>query len=365
MLSLTGRPVVRPFAAVRGSKELQRQLQRGACAGVRQRVDAKLDTYLQAKVDEAREVSPDSLELVEGIRDLTMRGGKRLRPVVLDAAYRCVAGTPEQDATTSAGAALELLQSYLLIHDDWMDQDDERRGGPAVHKIFRDAGHEAHLANALAILAGDLASAYAWELFLEAPFPHGSLAEATARFITIQKEVFFGQHLDLTANPDVARMHDLKTGSYTVRGPLLLGALLGGADAKQTEAFLAYGNPLGEAFQLADDLLGTFGDEGETGKPGDDLRHQKRTCLVAETERLLPPAERQALDALMAAEAPTDAQVEAASKLIIACGARANVEARLRSLLDQAHGALESAPFDGPGVAVLKHLAERLALRKS
>ena len=86
---------------------------------------------------------------------------------------------------------------------------------------------------------------------------------------------------------------------------------------------------------------------------------------MAETERLLPPAERQALDALMAAEAPTDAQVEAASKLIIACGARANVEARLRSLLDQAHGALESAPFDGPGVAVLKHLAERLALRKS
>lgn len=332
-------------------------------ASVRERIDAKLSSYLEAKVAEAKEVSPDSVELVEGIADLTLRGGKRLRPVVLEAAYRCVAPAGDPDATTSAGAAIEVLQSYLLIHDDWMDQDDERRGGPAVHKLFRNKGYERHLANALAVLAGDLASAYALELILEAPFPASHRDRALAQFVTIQKEVFFGQHLDLTANPDVSKMHDLKTGSYTVRGPLLLGALLGAASDEAIDALLAWGNPIGEAFQLADDLLGTFG--GDTGKPGDDLRHKKRNSLVAETERVVPAAERGPIDALMSAPTPTDEQVAAASELIVSSGARANVEARLAKLLEEANAALDAAPFEGPGVDTLRWLARRLAVRSS
>ncbi len=331
--------------------------------GVRTRVDAKLEQYLEAKLVEGRATSPDSIELVEGIRDLTLRGGKRLRPIVVDAAYRCVASDPDDDATTCVGAALELLQSYLLIHDDWMDQDDERRGGPAVHAQYR-AAHETHLANALAILAGDLASAYAWELLFEAPYPAATQRAAYDRFVVIQKEVFFGQHLDLTANADVSRMHDLKTGSYTVRGPLLLGALLGGANQAQLDAMLAYGDPLGEAFQLADDLIGTFGDQDETGKPGNDLRNRKRTCLVSETEQMVPEAERGALTDLFASESPTEAQVAAAAKLIVDCGARTKVETRLEKLLGDAHQALDNSPFDGPGVDVLRYVAERLAIRR-
>ncbi len=332
-------------------------------ASVRERIDAKLDSYLKAKIDEAKEMSPASVELAESIADLTLRGGKRLRPVVLEAAFRCVAPAGDPHATTSAGAAIEVLQSYLLIHDDWMDQDDERRGGPAVHKIFRNKGYERHLANALAVLAGDLASAYALELMLEAPYPASHRDRALGQFATIQKEVFLGQHLDLTANPDVSRMHDLKTGSYTVRGPLLLGAFLGAANDEAVQALLAWGNPIGEAFQLADDLLGTFG--GDTGKPGDDLRHQKRNSLVAETERIVAAAERGPIDALMNAEAPTDAQVAAASELIVSSGARKNVEERLTTLLARANAALDAAPFEGPGVETLRWLARRLAVRSS
>ncbi|MEM9074178.1 MAG: polyprenyl synthetase family protein [Myxococcota bacterium] len=332
--------------------------------GVRTRVDAKLRAYLDLKIEEARTTSPHSLELVEGIADLTLRGGKRLRPVVLDAAFRCVKPSGPEDATTSAGASIEVLQSYLLIHDDWMDQDDERRGGPAVHKIFRDKGHATHLANSLAVLAGDLAAAYALELILEAPYSASYRDRALAQFVTIQKEVFFGQHLDLTANPDVSKMHDLKTGSYTVRGPLLLGALLGEASEEATEALLAWGNPIGEAFQLADDLLGTFATD-ETGKPGDDLRHQKRNSLVAEAERILAADKRGPIDELMNAETPTDAQVAAASELIVSSGARANVEARLETLLGEANSALDKAPFDGIGVETLRFLAQRLAVRSS
>lgn len=333
-------------------------------ASVRERINKKLASYFQIKLAEAMKISPESIELVEGIADLTMRGGKRLRPVVLDAAYRCVKPDGGDDITTSAGASIEVLQSYLLIHDDWMDQDDERRGGPAVHKIYEGRGHGLHISNALAILAGDLASAYALELMLDAPFPEGRRDEAYRHFVRIQKEVILGQHLDLTANADVSRMHDLKTGSYTVRGPLILGALLADASNQEIECLIDWANPIGEAFQLADDLLGTFGNEGETGKPGDDLRHKKRTCLVAETERIVDDAELGPIRDLMAAGEPSDAQVAAASELIISSGARKNVETRLTTLLDQAKAALKAAPFKGQGVETLEWLAERLAIRK-
>lgn len=331
---------------------------------VRDRVNAKLESYFAEKIAEARNLSGESIELVEGVQELTLRGGKRFRPVVLSAAFHAIA--PERDLgdTIAAGAALEVLQSYLLIHDDWMDQDEERRGGPATHIAYR-TKHPDHLADSLAILAGDLGSAYSLELILEAPFAKDKQQEAVRLFIQIQKEVFFGQHLDITANPNVSQMHDLKTGSYTVRGPLLLGALLAGATKEQTDSLLTYGNPIGEAFQLADDLLGTFGKEEETGKPGNDLRNGKRTCLVAEVEKLLPASERSVLAKVLGADFPIDEDIDAAMKLMIECGAKANVEQRLAALLEEAKGALNDAPLSDAGKTLLAQVADRLAYRSS
>lgn len=330
-------------------------------SSVRERVDAHLSEYLDAKVDEAKSLSPDSLELVDGVRSLTMRGGKRFRPVVLEAAFLAVSANDAETITTPAGAALEMLQSYLLIHDDWMDQDDERRGGPAVHAMYRES-HERHLADALGILAGDLAAAYSLELLMGAPIPPAQLNEAIHIFLRIQKEVFFGQHLDITANADVEKMHDLKTGSYTVRGPLLLGAALADASEEQTAALVAFANPLGEAFQLADDLLGTFGDTDATGKPGNDLRNGKRTSLVSEAERLLSGDALAPLNRVMEGGA-SEAEIAAASELLITSGARANVEARLTQRLDEAKAALGSAPLNEEGKQRLRVLADRLAVR--
>src|SRR5262245_15220121 len=128
-------------------------------------VDERLRAYFDRQLERARAIAPEAPELIEAIATLTMRGGKRLRPAVLVAALRAV--DPERAArdVVDACAALELLQTYLLIHDDWMDGDEERRGGAAVHAALRDAhGGDAHLGAALAVLAGDLACAQAWEL---------------------------------------------------------------------------------------------------------------------------------------------------------------------------------------------------------
>ena len=327
---------------------------------VKSRVDSRLEGYFGTKIEEAKAISPDSVELVEGVQSLTLRGGKRFRPMMVEAAYGAVSGDGSAKAV-DAGASLEVLQSYLLIHDDWMDQDDERRGGPAVHAMYRKR-HESHMADSLAILAGDLASAYSLELLMKAPFAPAQLPKGLTIFLQIQKEVFFGQHLDITANADVAKMHDLKTTSYTVRGPLLLGAALAGASDAQNEALTAYANPLGEAFQLADDLLGTFGDMATTGKPGNDVKNRKRTSLVGEAERLLAPGSRDALDRVMAGEG-SDQDIDDAVALLVSSGAKENIQKRLRQRADESKAALKGAPLDAAGVTILAGLADRLALR--
>ena len=330
---------------------------------VKERVDRALELYLEEKLAEARQISPSSLELVDGVRSLTLRGGKRLRPIVLEAALRAVAPDREEGIGTSAGASLEVLQTYLLIHDDWMDQDDERRGGPAVHAMYREK-HPEHEANALAILAGDLASAYSLELMLRAPFLDARRDAALQLFVRIQKEVFYGQHLDLTQDPDVARMHDLKTGSYTVRGPLLLGAMLGDADEEQMAALTAFGDPLGEAFQLADDLMGTFGDTAQTGKPGDDLQHRKRNGLVAEAERRFSGDAKADLQELMEGEGePPAALVKRVALALTEHGIRDEVVSRVRAGLERSESALRGAKLDAKGADILRHVATKLALR--
>ncbi len=328
-------------------------------------VDARLEEYLAEKRASARALAPEAEELVDAVAALTMRGGKRLRPALLGAAFLAVAPGRDPAITLDAQASLELLQSYLLIHDDWMDRDDERRGGPSVHAALRDAhGGQAHLGASLAILAGNLASACAWELITRGEHPRPVERRVIEEFLRMHQEGVYGQQLDLLGTADVSRMQQLKTGSYTVRGPLMLGAALGEATDAQRGALLAYGRPLGEAFQMRDDLLGTFGDGGATGKPTEsDLREGKRTALVLAAERLGDEAALAPLRAALGRRDADDAAVAAAREALVATGAKAEVEARLERLVDEAVAALHTPVLAAAGVERLVSLAERLGRR--
>jgi geranylgeranyl diphosphate synthase type I len=181
---------------------------------------------------------------------------------------------------------------------------------------------------------------------MEADVPPSRLAEAAHLFARIQEDVVLGQTLDLLdPSCDVETKHDLKTGSYTVRGPLALGALLAGASSERRAALERFAGPLGVAFQLRDDLLGVFGDLRTTGKPAaSDLRQGKRTALVAAVEndreaaRLLPRV-------LGVVDAPEE-EVQALVARIEASGARAKVESRIEACLAEARALLDGAPFD-------------------
>lgn len=331
---------------------------------IRRSVDELLRRFFASKIREAEELSPLAAELVTEVRDLTMRGGKRLRPIVTAAGFRAVRGPGEVDATFEVGGALELLQSYLLIHDDWMDEDDERRGGPAVHYAFQSRHGHAHLGASLGILAGDLASTFSWELFWSAAFPEGRRDDALRAFVRIQKEVFAGQQLDLMANDDVERMHDLKTGSYTTRGPAELGGIIANGDAAAMKSLRDWSGPLGVAFQLRDDLLSTFGSAQETGKPGDDLRHGKNNAVMAAFRTLEPSKTAQAaVAAVWGRPDSSDAEVEAATNAL--SGAREAVERRLEVLVDDARSAIAASAFDEEAKAMLEDVTRRLTDRGS
>lgn len=308
-------------------------------ADVRTRVDHALSSWLASRVTTAAGISAEVGAAAEAARDLSLRGGKRMRAALVAVGYRAFASEDSPEAYLPGMIAIELLQTYLLIHDDWMDDDAVRRGGPSVHMVLRERFGSKALGDAGAILAGDLASGWAQEALLESPVaPERALAAAKA-YAKINVDVVCGQLAEMTAagaasrrSASVETVHALKTASYTVTGPLLVGAALAGADEGKAAGLERYGRPLGIAFQLRDDLLGTFGDPAKTGKPiWNDIRQGKRTALVAELLR--DPS-----GAGVLARAKDD--VEGVVRAMETTGAKARVEARVRELCAEASEAL-------------------------
>jgi geranylgeranyl diphosphate synthase type I len=228
---------------------------------VRSRVDAVLASELAARRAELEALDPSAGVLVEELERLIGAGGKRLRPAFCYLGYRACGGK-EGEPIVRAAAALELLHTFALVHDDVMDEATERRGVETTQVRFarRFSGGSAGRGRSAAVLVGDLAAVLAEGLFREAGFPAERMEAALDRFDRMRLEMAAGQYLDLlgAARGDLAsaeHVAELKTGSYTVEGPLVIGASLAGAPAELEASLLAFGRPAGEAFQLRDDVL--------------------------------------------------------------------------------------------------------------
>ena len=307
------------------------------------------------------------MELVQAVRDLSLRGGKRLRPALLVAGYRAVSPSAPLEIALDAGVALELLQTFFLIHDDWMDQDAVRRGGPTVHASLSERYRSEHLGASAAILAGDLALALGTDVLSRLDVPPGRVARATTRFASMQSDAISAQQLDLLGSPlGAEKTCELKTASYTVRGPLALGAILAGGTDRHVDAFDRFGSPIGVAFQLRDDLLSSFGDPKRTGKPiVNDLRNGKRTALVERALELAGRKDRALLERVLGNAKARAADLRAAVGVLEASGARASVEARIESLIAEGLAELDRARLPRARTELLRSAAEILANRRS
>ena len=282
--------------------------------------------------------------MVGAVAELTLRKGKRLRPALVALGLRAANARADLGPAVEVGAALELLHTYLLIHDDWMDEDAVRRGGPTVHVMLARTFRNERLGQASAILAGDYALSLATETLAKLPVPDARLRELLSCFTEMHEHAVFGQELDISGTsegPEAAYV--LKTASYSVRGPLRLGALLGDARPAALRALDRFAVPVGVAFQLRDDLLSAFGDPRDTGKPfGGDLRSGKRTPLAVHATSLARGRDRRALRKVLGNPRASDADVRRALDVIVRTGARDIVEKRIDALVGRGLRALGS-----------------------
>ena len=346
---------------------LSRDASAAAPAGlveIASRVGDRIGALLDAEVARWSEVDADLREPLESLTALVLAGGKRLRPAFCHWAFVGAGGDPSDPVVVDAGAALELLHTFALIHDDVMDGSVTRRGLDAVHVDFEARhtlsqwrGEGRRFGEGVAILVGDLAFVYADLLMTGAPRP------AVDVFNELRLEVNIGQYLDLIGTVrgggtrDAARRICIyKSGKYTVERPLHLGAALAGRLPEFEEPLSGYGLPLGEAFQLRDDLLGAFGDESLLGKPvGDDLREGKPTALVAMArERASGSGAKLLRDRLGEADL-TDDEVADLQDVLRDTGAVQEVEAQIDSLVASSLSALRAAPL---GDEAKQHLTD-------
>ncbi|AKT39929.1 polyprenyl synthetase family protein [Chondromyces crocatus] len=335
-------------------------------ASIRPAVETRLEARWQREIDRIKGYGPEIEAMAAEARSLTLRGGKRYRAGLVVAAHLGVAPEAPLDAAYDTAAALELIQTYLLIQDDWIDEDDTRRGGPSVHAALGRSLKNERLGAVSALLASDLTWSLAVGLLAAAP-ADPSLVLATLRtFCETHQDVVVGQHLDVLGRAeDVEQMHALKTGSYTVRGPLLLGATLAGASGDVLAALERYAAPVGVAFQLRDDLLGTFGSEAETGKPvGNDLRNGKRTAVIAWIDGRLDASGQSILDRAFGKSEATPDEVAEATALLVTAGARTAVEDRLDALCTEAERLAAELPVSARAREILAGAAAALRWRQ-
>ncbi len=319
-------------------------------------------------------------DVVEQIRALVLAGGKRLRPAFVYWGHRAT-GADHADAALHVAAAMELLHTFALLHDDVMDRSATRRGRPTANRALADChaatglpGDSAWFGASAAILAGDLTFVWADEVLHDAPLGAAAGQRCRRAFDELRTEVLTGQYLDLrhaadrsVAERTAARVALLKSARYTVSRPLLLGAAIAdpatvpkGLDARLT----AYGDAVGLAFQLRDDVLGLFGDTSATGKSTlDDLREAKMTLLMVRALALATPAQRVVLEGALGDADLDDAGADAVRDVVAATGALASIEALIAS---QHLAALEAAAsLPDPARIALLELADLAVARRA
>ncbi|CAN5271426.1 polyprenyl synthetase family protein [soil metagenome] len=341
-------------------------------ASVAGRVERRLTEVLDHERDRWCDLDPDLVEPVDALRRLVLNGGKRLRPAFCYWGFVGAGGDCDDPAVVDAGAAFEFLQAFALVHDDVMDGSATRRGSLTAHLEFATRhtlagwrGEARRYGDGVAILIGDLSHVYA-DLLM-----NGSPAPARAVWDELRIELNVGQYLDVlgTARGDTdharaRRIARYKSGKYTIERPLHVGAALAGRFDTLGAVLSAFGDPLGEAFQLRDDILGAFGDETVTGKPvGDDLREGKPTPLLAVAVGRAAASAAPLLGRVGSPDLDED-EIAALQWLLVDTGATGEIEATIEALTDEAIAAIERAPVTDEARVALVELAHYVAWRE-
>ena len=346
---------------------------------MRSAVEEELSIFLNRESAYLNSISSDLSPVSDSLTSFLLDSGKRLRPLFAYAGFAAAGGGLEK-SVTRAMAALELLQACALIHDDLMDGSDTRRGKPSIHRHFESVhvqeqldGFAPQYGLSAAVLLGDLALVWSDQMLNTAGLTTEQYARVMPFYNEMRVELMAGQFLDIheqtqkdTSVDRSMKIARYKSGKYTIERPLHLGAAMTSSSKDVTDALSAYGLPLGEAFQLRDDLLGVFGDPSVTGKPaGDDLREGKRTVLIAMTNERQSDAQREMARKFFGKPDIDAAGVAILQEIIESTGARAELEATIDRLTEESLTAAQSQVFTDDGKALLVELANIATKRSS
>ena len=337
---------------------------------IRDEVSERIDDYLNRQA--ATATLPQMTTIIDLVRDFVGAGGKRLRPLLCYCGWAAAGGGTDRVTVSRVAASLELFHAFTLIHDDIMDASDQRRGRPTVHRAMTTL-RESERGHADArtfgtnggILVGDLALVWSDDLLDDSGLSPAQFTALRPLISTMRTEVMLGQYLDLLSTGALeedlgAAMHIVryKTAKYTVERPLQIGAALAGARPELMAACSAYAIPVGEAFQLRDDLLGVFGDPASTGKSNrEDLREGKSTALIAIALHRATAAQRATLRQLVGNPDLDEAGADTVREILLASGSCAQVESMIWERRERSMAVLADGPFAPPAVRALRSLA--------
>lgn len=343
-----------------------------ALRDIADRVDARLRAFLVAERTRWVEFDADLTVVFDELERMVVGGGKRLRPVFTYWGFVGAGGRPDEPRVIDAGAAFELLHAFALFHDDIMDGSVTRRGAVATHEAMQVehrargwSGDARRFGDGSAILIGDLSFVYA-DMLLAGLGPRG-----WQMWNELRVELNVGQYLDMLGSaqnerrPDkAARICRYKSAKYTIERPLHLGALLADENTALLDAYSRYGLPLGEAFQLRDDVLGVFGDSSITGKPvGDDLREAKPTPLMALALQKASGAQRSVLE-MVGRQPLNETEIGRVQQAIVDSGALAEMESTITRLTNEAIVAIVATPIAADVQTRLVELAHFVSDRR-
>ena len=318
---------------------------------------------------------------LEANEEFTLRGGKRLRALLVLAGYYLATGRNPRPAL-SAAAAMEHFQSWMLIHDDIIDHAEERRGGPTLHRSMAQAhrrerkeGSSEDYGVGIGITLGDIEEPFTVEAILSAPAAPPARLAALTEYVRMTRSTAYGQLLDIRSGVldpgmvrerDVLAVHKFKSAIYTVASPLKIGALLGGSRPERLRDLETFGTHIGIAFQLRDDVLGAGFDAEEIGKSANDLVEGKRTLLVVKAWEKGSETDRGRLARVLGNSQATPEDVDRARTVIRETGSLDYSEQKIERLTGLALKCVDrSRSIPSRGKPLLREVAERLVRRKS
>jgi geranylgeranyl diphosphate synthase, type I len=342
-------------------------------AAFKARIDHQLTRFVAQELDQLLAIDADLGPVAEQV-DRAVAHGKRLRAAFCYWGWRA-AGQPDSDALVRAATSMELVHAAAVVHDDIIDDSPIRHGLPTAHVALGASlgGRRGAKAagRALAMLVGDLLMSLAGQLFTTSGLPSAYLSRARPLWGALARELVAGECLEILRTgcvPDTGvslKVIRYKTAKYTVEQPLLIGGALAGAAPRLREVFSCYGLPLGEAFQLRDDLLGLFGDPASTGKANlDDIRAHRPTALLAETWQLANTAEREQLRGLLGQRDLGQDGLERMRELMDRLQAPVRIEQMINTRVQEATGALDDLCMPAHAVRALTDLAHNATVRR-